>query len=327
MEQTPQQRDYNLTLFEVCEILNKSSRTVSRYVHKNILHPVGVKSRQGTLEYRFSRAEVDEVKRREDQIRSINFPHLIEMGQGVASFASVNYQTPAAAPQTQFAIPGVAYPVVPNQSQPGNSADPALAYRPEPSTSASNINSGNPNSGNPNKEILSEPSNINETTGASAPVSDRDNQQIITLLKETTEMLRGQLRVKDDQIKNLDEKIGQLIERNRETNILLKGLQDKMVLLEKPEKENSQTGQQEIVSRPEPENIKPTVAPAPRLTESQAPPVRVRVSYSDEIQEMGSQGMATVKNIHQRNNEDDWPNIPARNDKPPAKGIFGKIFH
>ena len=61
MEQAPKQPDYILTLFEVCEILNKSSRTISRYVHKNILHPVGVKSRQGTLEYRFSRDEVEDL--------------------------------------------------------------------------------------------------------------------------------------------------------------------------------------------------------------------------------------------------------------------------
>ncbi len=65
--------DYILSLFEVCEILSKSSRTVSRYVKNGVLRPMEIKSRQGTLEYRFSKSEVDALRAREDQARQISY--------------------------------------------------------------------------------------------------------------------------------------------------------------------------------------------------------------------------------------------------------------
>jgi len=53
----------------------------------------------------------------------------------------------------------------------------------------------------------------------------RQDSEIITLLKETTQVLKNQLKVKDEQIKSL-------LERSRENNILLKGLQNKVLMLE-----------------------------------------------------------------------------------------------
>jgi len=58
------------------------------------------------------------------------------------------------------------------------------------------------------------------------------NKEVITLLKETTQVLRNQLNVKDKQIKSLGNKIDGLIERSRETNILIKGLTNKVLMLE-----------------------------------------------------------------------------------------------
>ena len=40
---------HTLTLFEACERLNKSRKTVSRYVRRGLLHPIKVRSQQGTL--------------------------------------------------------------------------------------------------------------------------------------------------------------------------------------------------------------------------------------------------------------------------------------
>ncbi len=60
----------------------------------------------------------------------------------------------------------------------------------------------------------------------------RQDREVITLLKETTQTLRDQLTVKDKQIKSLGNKIDGLIERGRETNILLKGLTNKVLMLE-----------------------------------------------------------------------------------------------
>jgi len=211
--------DYILSLYEVCELLNKSARTVSRYVHRNILHPIGVKSRQGTLEYRFSRAEVDELKRRE--LARFAFPQLGDIMPTNASFASMNYPVSPTVPRTPYTMPGIAYaPISTNDNQPPleeSQSNNELSSKPLPT------------SDNKSDNFLPNHNELPETT--TNKDDNNDNEAIIKLLKETTEMLRDQLRVKDNQIKSLDEKIGQLIERNRETNILLKGLQDKMVCL------------------------------------------------------------------------------------------------
>ena len=57
-----QKDEYVLSMFEVCELLNKSKRSISRYIRRGLLHPIQVKSRQGTLEYRFSEIDVKDFK-------------------------------------------------------------------------------------------------------------------------------------------------------------------------------------------------------------------------------------------------------------------------
>ena len=52
--------------------------------------------------------------------------------------------------------------------------------------------------------------------------------------------LKGVVDTKDQQIGDLSGKIDQLIERDHETNILLKGLQDRLFLLEKGNSQNSE---------------------------------------------------------------------------------------
>lgn len=58
--------------------------------------------------------------------------------------------------------------------------------------------------------------------------------EIINLLKNELYKNTGQLKTKDWQIGSLGKKIDNLIERDRETNIILKSLQDKVFLLEAP---------------------------------------------------------------------------------------------
>jgi len=47
--------DYNINLSRACKILQKSKRTISRYIKSGWLNPEKIKSKQGTLEYRFNR--------------------------------------------------------------------------------------------------------------------------------------------------------------------------------------------------------------------------------------------------------------------------------
>ena len=127
----------DITFIEACQVLKKSRKTISRYIQKGILKPERIRSKRGTLEYRFKQADLEKLrpgidKTREDKTR-----------QGV-----------------------------------------------------------------------------------------RQENEVITLLKETTQVLKDQLTIKDKQIKSLSGKIDQLIERGRETNVLLKGLTDKVLMLE-----------------------------------------------------------------------------------------------
>lgn len=325
-----QAKDYILSLYEVCEILGKSSRTVSRYVHRNILHPVGIKSRQGTLEYRFSQAEIEAFKQREDEIRQFNYmTQLPNSRPGMATFAAVNYQQSQTMPRPAFTIPGISFPVAPSQAPSSQPAAPAQSYQKEPES----VNAAPDNTRHEN--VINDPaspaaSHTEITQEASSILQDHSNEQIIVLLKETTEMLRDQLQVKDGQIKNLDEKIGQLIERNRETNILLKGLQDKMVLLEKPKNERKIQTRTESSVTPN-EYAVPVSSPAPKVNEAVAGQVKVKVAQdAGDLEIPGniqlkngsdSQNRAAVKSSRSGQAEN-----PPRNDSQPAKGFFGKIF-
>lgn len=122
----------DLSLKEVCEILGKSRKTISRYIRKGLLNPIKIKSKKKTLEYRFKISELKTFQKIDKTDRT----------------------------------------------------------------------------------------KIDRTSDKKRPDID-----ILNFLKD-------QLNVKDQQIESLGNKIDQLIERSRETNILIKGLQNKVLLLE-----------------------------------------------------------------------------------------------
>lgn len=82
-------------------------------------------------------------------------------------------------------------------------------------------------------------------------------QQKETRQEGQEEFLKDQLREKDKQIESLGDKIDQLIERDRETNILLKSLQEKVLSLEAPKspEEKGQERQEERQPRQEKKNL------------------------------------------------------------------------
>ena len=174
--------DFNITLFETCELLNRSKKSISRYIRRGLLHPERVKSQQGTLEYRFSKEDIEAFKTQEalkaeearqdrteetDQTEETGHIHIHSSEQDKSKYTESRQDTP-------------------------------------------------------------------DQTGQRRQDRVGQDSEVITLLKETTGLLKEQLGKKDEQIKDLGGKIDQLIERDRETNILLKGLQDKILLLEKP---------------------------------------------------------------------------------------------
>lgn len=131
--------DYNMTFFEACEFLSKSKKSLGRYIRRGLISFQKIKSQQGTLEYRFSKMDLENFKK--------------------------------------------------------------LA--------------------------------LSEETRQDTP--DRTGQTEQTGHQEMVEFLKDQIKVKDEQI-------GQLMERDREVNVILKNLHDKIFRLEAPEKKDNQSG-------------------------------------------------------------------------------------
>jgi len=316
--------DYVLTLYEVRELLGKSTRTLSRYVQKHILHPRSVKSCQGTLEYRFSRREVYDLRESEKNLRPYLFGAAGETSE-LPNYAQANFATyncpPSLvqSPQTPYLVPGVSFPLGQNQfpqTAPQNfypapavqNFDPRILEMPDrekrPKAESRKRENLKPEK-EPVKEQVKEHQN-------------RADGEIISLLKETTEMLRGQLKTKDDQIKNLDDKIGQLIERNRETNILLKGLQDKIMLLEQPKnkRENRDRAETKIagaVSAANKEFQEDQILQ--RGSEVPAQPSRSEVENTASC----ALPVPPVRPVSDKNNS-------KKQDNSGGKGLFGKFF-
>lgn len=126
--------EYTISLIEACKILGKSRKTISRYIKQGILKPERIRSKRGSLEYRFSQVDLESLK-----------------------------------------IPGT--------------------------------------------------DKIKQDIRQDRQDKTRQDSEVINIL-------RDQLNIKDKQIKSLSGKIDKLIERSRETNILLKGLTNKVFMLE-----------------------------------------------------------------------------------------------
>jgi len=177
--------DFNITLFEACELLNRSKKSISRYIRRGLLHPEKVKSQQGTLEYRFNKADIEAFKAQE----ALNAEKTRQDGTDETE-------------QTGHKEPIKKAEFLENKDFKGQT-DQTRQDTPD----------------------QTRPDRTRET--------GQDNE-VITLLKETTGLLKEQLTKKDEQIKDLGGKIDQLIERDRETNILIGQLQSKVLMLEKP---------------------------------------------------------------------------------------------
>lgn len=215
--------DYNITLFEACEQLSRSKKSISRYVRKGLLHPKKVKSQQGTLEYRFSESELKAFKEKETETRQDR--------QDTQDRTDETQKEKVSSPPLKENKESVL-----DKSETGETGH----GRQDGTEQTGQQEAKEKTDTTKKKEKILDKGQADET---GHPRQDQTGQdgEIITLLKETTGLLRDQLKVKDEQIKGLGGKIDQLIERDRETNILLKGLQEKVLILEQPKPE--QTGQ------------------------------------------------------------------------------------
>ncbi len=90
-----------------------------------------------------------------------------------------------------------------------------------------------------------------QTTTQPEQVSSQAVETPTQMLREVVDLLKDQVRIKDTQITGLSKTVDQLIERDRETNIILKGLQDRLYLLEAPQKPKPDITEATVASEPE----------------------------------------------------------------------------
>lgn len=156
------------------------------------MHPQEIKSKQGTLEYRFSKADIEAFKAQE-------------------------------AERTE-------------QTRQDRTEETRETGHKEPVKRAEFLE---------NKDFKGQTEETRQDTPEQTGHGrqDRAGQEsgVLTLLRETTAFLKEQLVKKDEQIKDLGGKIDELIQRDRETNILIGQLQSKVLMLENP-KEAEETG-------------------------------------------------------------------------------------
>ncbi len=177
--------DFNITLSEACEILNRSKKSISRYISKGLLHPIKIKNQNGILEYRFSKSDIEAFKLQEISNAGNKIQNIISYDNNLINKTYIDSR-------------------INDNGQQWTGEDIVDT-------------SGQDSSGQ--EKILDD--------------KKEENTEIIILLKETIGLLKEQLSKKDEQIKDLGFKIDQLIERNRETNILIGHLQNKVLMLEK----------------------------------------------------------------------------------------------
>lgn len=215
--------DYNITLFETCELLNRSKKSISRYIRRGLLHPQKVKSQQGTLEYRFSQADLEAFKQKENETRQDR-----QDTQDRTDGTSEQENASQAVKEKQEKV--LDKSILDETGQERQDGTEQTGQQDKKETTETTKKT---------EKILDKAQT--EQTGHPADQTGQGDKEVIKLLKETTGLLKDQLKVKDEQIKDLGGKIDQLIERDRETNILLRGLQEKVLMLENPQPE--ETGQ------------------------------------------------------------------------------------
>jgi hypothetical protein len=283
---------YVLSLFEACETLNKSARTVGRYVRKGLLHPAEIKSRKGTTEYRFSIADIEAFKSREDQTRQETYLSQNEPPAADAIPLIAKAQEPASAAGSTAAISTTPDKTEQTRQPRQKKAEKAMDEKADEARKEEKTEQPEA------AKIETPPVKAEEKTAISP------DKEIITLLKETTEILRDQLQVKDEQIRSLNGKIDNLIERDRETNILLKGMQDRMILLGKPKDRQEQPERAASDERPDAE-------------------AAAEVKYAKESKPKN-------KNIRDRKEKPEKPEIADKQKKDESpkqkKGFWGGLF-
>ena len=165
--------DFNITLFEACELLNRSKKSISRYVRRSLLHPQEIKSKQGTLEYRFSKADLEAFKAQETE----------ETGQGRQDRAGQTGHFKVSFIENKEDLDETRQD---KGDKTGQERTPEKRHK---------------------KEKEAENKGQTDQTGQDRADGTGQGNEVIKLLKETTGFLREQLHTKDEQIKSLGGKI------------------------------------------------------------------------------------------------------------------------
>lgn len=253
-----QKDNYTLTMFEACEKLGKSKKTLGRYIRRGLIRPKMVKSLKGTPEYRFSESELQAFKDGQPR-QEIPFDSIMgsQEGQNVNQFESIREID-----QTRQA------------SEPRTATQDKKFYegkRPE------------------KKEEFAE--TRQESKAETGKLEQTRQDETTNLIAETIKALTEQLRKKDTQLEAKDRQIESLLERSRELNVLLKFLQDKYPALEAPKQRRGRktklqaaeaVGMEEMEPEEQPEAQEPKEAPRPHKEKEEEPVGRQQAAEGAE---------------------------------------------
>lgn len=243
---------YTLTLFETCEKLNRSRRAISRYIRVGLLHPIEVKSRQGTKEYRFDPDDV-EVFRAKNNMRQE------EMRRD---------KTNETRQDTDLDVPPPPQPHV-SESSGGDETGSDKKRQEETGQKASRgkvVSIEDPE----NIDFAGEIGRDEKRHNSGDETRKDETNSIVGLLKETVSTFKIQLEVKDQQISAKDEQISKLIERNREMNILVGTLQQKVLMIEGPQAKPAKNSRK--IPKPE----------EPEIVEFEAEAIAIEKTLADD---------------------------------------------
>jgi len=253
-----QKDDYILTMFEACEILGKSKKTLGRYVRRKLVQPKLVKSIKGTAEYRFSESEIKAFKEGQPR-QEIPFDSVMgsQAGQSINRLESIKETD-----QTR------------QESKPMKDTQDKEPYK--------------DNHQELKEEIKETRQETKVETGKREQTRQGDTTNLIT---ETIKALTEQLRKKDNQLEAKDRQIDSLLERNREMNLLLKFLQDKYPALEAPKSRRGRktkiqaaetVGMEDIRPEAPPEDQEAKEAPKPPKEKEDEPEGRQKAAEEAE---------------------------------------------
>ena len=244
---TLEQKKHTLTLPQVIEQTGKSRRTIFRYIENGTLSPIKEKNQYDKIILTFDPVEVSRVSRVSVEVSKSGTNDTLQ-NDTMAHDIEVN-------PNIEVQSKGVSTSVNDTHNDTPQVARIGLQKQTKPDVEQG-IGDGTRGTHNDTNDTL-------QNTDVVIVLKERlqDKEEVVDVLKQQIEAQNKQLEVKDKQITGL-------LERQKETNVLLSQAQDKIVKLEAPKQEQPDIIYQQESTTTESQPPKEQPNPGPKKPES-----------------------------------------------------------